>query len=596
MKKLGVGLLVLALFAPATAGAADPDRVVVETLEEKKYSFCKTPRQPILGRRKELCSLASEISGCEGYAKACDVAEPKPPSWLGSLASALGPLAHALLYVIVVVIVLAVAIPVLRALAKRRRDKQIADVEKTPNLATVLAPPAAVPEEISDAEAALREADALRARGEHSRALALYLAASLAALDRRGAVRLARHRTNGEYVRACTEETSRQPLREIVREVDRVEFGKIPPTDDAVTAVASRASRLVRFVTLAFFAVALAGCGGAGERGSDPAGDELPQDVLRAAGFEVGPLPRALASLPIDDKPPPMVVVDVDRVTLEDESSAHLLRWVENGGVLVLFGSPSKWPKELGATSASASGRDVTIGEIRDVRLAHPAALAWKDSQTLAMVGDEPYIARKDLQRGSVVGVANGDLFTNVGMMPPVNPAALRFLFEVASDLADTREIQVARQEDGIAPPSNPFSALVAAGLLKGSAHAVLASMLLFLAYGIRQARARPAAAATRRAFTEHVEATGAFYDRTRVFAHALSAYGKFVEMRLRERIPRGTEPASFLAARSGADPDHVARVYARALAAKSDDETKGDELATIKELRTLLVKSLDAG
>ena len=45
--------------------------------------------------------------------------------------------------------------------------------------------------------------------------------------------------------------------------------------------------------------------------------------------------------MPVPRESAPVVVVDVDRVALEDETVAHLLRWVDAGGVLVLFGAPA---------------------------------------------------------------------------------------------------------------------------------------------------------------------------------------------------------------------------------------------------------------
>src|SRR5262249_3121519 len=142
--------------------------------------------------------------------------------------------------------------------------------------------------ELEDAEVALRLAEEHRARGELKKALGLYLAASLAALDRRGAIRIARHRTNGENVRACEEETARTPLRGTVRAVAEVEFGGAAPTDDAVLRVATRAQAIVRVAATAIALAALAlGCS-AVRKGADPAGDELPIEVLRRNGFNVG--------------------------------------------------------------------------------------------------------------------------------------------------------------------------------------------------------------------------------------------------------------------------------------------------------------------
>jgi hypothetical protein len=209
-----------------------------------------------------------------------------------------------------------------------------------------------------------------------------------------------------------------------------------------------------------------------------------------------------------------------------------------------------------------------------------------------------------------VIGVAGSDLFTNIGAARPANAAALAAIMELAAEPGSERSergmtgsaflgrdppsiIHVARQEDGIPPPSNPFAAIIQAGLAKGAWHALAACLVLFLAYGIRHARPRPTPPPARRIFAEHVEAVGALYGRTNAVAHALSAYGRFAEMRLRERLPRGADPAAFLATRAGVDPAHAAKVYARATTADANDPIKGDELATIKELRAMLAAAL---
>jgi hypothetical protein len=218
------------------------------------------------------------------------------------------------------------------------------------------------------------------------------------------------------------------------------------------------------------------------------------------------------------------------------------------------------------------------------------------------------YSAYTSRGKGVIIGVAGDELFTNVGVARPENAGAFVGLFDIAMShrrdadalrgivaIAPNR-LRIARSEDGIAPPSNPFSALVQAGLGKGSWHALAAAVVLFLAFGIRQARPRPAAHVTRRAFAEHVEATGAFYGRARAMGHALASYGRFAEMRLRERVPRGTDPVLFLAARAKMPPADVARIWKRATEASADDPPRGDELATIRDLGTMLAKALETG
>src|SRR5207245_8784322 len=102
----------------------------------------------------------------------------------------------------------------LRAIFKMGQDEKLAEPapdEKEGAKRAEAPPPPPMP---SDAELLLARADAHARAGRLEVALYTYLAAALAALDRRGAIRLARDRTNGEYVRACKDGNARPPLRE----------------------------------------------------------------------------------------------------------------------------------------------------------------------------------------------------------------------------------------------------------------------------------------------------------------------------------------------------------------------------------------------
>src|SRR5258708_13559040 len=112
---------------------------------------------------------------------------------------------------------------------------------------------------MTDEEALLARAAELARAGRLGEALQTYLAASLRALDKRGAVRIARDRTNGEYVRGCGDAVAKPALRDIVREVDRVQFGGEPPSPDAVTRAAQRAFAIVRALPAAMLPLLLAG-------------------------------------------------------------------------------------------------------------------------------------------------------------------------------------------------------------------------------------------------------------------------------------------------------------------------------------------------
>lgn len=623
----------LAQPAPATSSVVAPAMVDLDAIDQTardayrddNLAFCKDPDKPLSLRARELCPLAAQLDGCEGLAAACGVEEEQSKSnWLTDLALFLAPAARVLLYVFVAVIVLALLIPIVLNLLERRRRQ---DVEPTSATPTVLTEPESpeipLAEALSDAELALRRADECQRRGEYEKALGLYLAASLAALDRRGAIRVARHRTNGEYVRSCSEDAARKPLREIVREVDRVTFGGETPNADSTLRISSAASAIVRtgaaLLALLFVGASSAGCKPP-RKGADPTGSELPSSVLERNGYDVKALETSLATIPIPTETDelPMVIVDAEKVPLEEETRLHLVRWMESGGTLVVFGvrERDRWTDALAVETAHANTTELRVEApppwdeeddetdivVTGARVARESAFSWRhepaSARTLATLDKLTYASERAVGKGTFVAIANDDLFTNIGMMPPRNAAALVTILRSDPHTAignARRQVRVARAEDGVSPPSNPFSALVAAGLGKGLWHALAAALLLFVAYGVRLARPRVITPRSRRTFAEHVVAMGSFYGRAKAHPHALAAYGRFVEQRLRDTLPRGTDPVTYLATQSGESREHVAALFERAAKASHDDEPTGTELQAIEELRTLAERAAPA-
>jgi hypothetical protein len=644
--------LLLALALGAAPAHADPARFDPTTAQrdvdqarkdkESLDAFCATPELPLSPRAIAFCAEARDIPRCEGFVKACDALkapEPKePPAWLARMVEAiarlLGPLIKVLFWVFVAAGVGAIAWMIVRAFLAAREDRQALEAADGQAKALPDAPESTGAIAVaSDAEALLRRADEHARAGELDRAALLYLAAALRALDQRGAIRIARDRTNGEYVRACSDAEARPALRVIVREVDRVQFGRESPTREAVADVAARARSLVAgAATVAMLVLALAGCQGPGTRprAGDPAGDDLVTALLERQGADVKHLATSLATLPMprEEETAPLVVVDADRVMLEDETRAHLARWVEAGGVLVLAGDVNAWPEDFGAKPAVSASDEVRVSIPRDeddvvddgddqvspddlvppapappprddgptftfytVHLARPAGLAWAHAYELASGKDHvTWAASRGIKRGVVIGLASDDLLTNAGLARPDNAAALVALLAPHAG----RPIRIAKPEDGVAPPSNPFAALARAGLGLAAWHALAAGAILMLAYGVRQARARPVPPPARRAWTEHIDATGGLYARRKLAPHALAAYARFVDGRVRARMPRGTsDPAAFLATRSGAAPAQCATAWQRAMQAKSEDKARGDELATLRFLSAVYAAAM---
>jgi hypothetical protein len=208
-----------------------------------------------------------------------------------------------------------------------------------------------------------------------------------------------------------------------------------------------------------------------------------------------------------------------------------------------------------------------------------------------ALDSGELYAAVRPYEKGRVLGLASDDLLTNAGLSVHGNPASLVALLESL----DKADFLVTRAENGVAPPDNPFAGLVRIGLGLALLQALAFAALLFLSVGTRHARAVPEAPPPRRAFAEHVKATGALYAKTHASGHALRAYAEYADRELRSKAPRGISPALFLAQRADADPKDTASLYARAMAARADDAPTGEDLLVLRRLSALFSKAMQA-
>jgi hypothetical protein len=603
-----------ALLEPTSA-----DRDVRAAMNDGIDAFCTSPPDPLPEDSRRVCDLAKELPNCSALVARCDTAaksnediKPPVPSWTQTAA----PIANILTWVLAFALAIILLIPVVRWLSLRMRDAKLAD-EAPPEEKTTKkeAPP---PIDTSDAEALLARADALTRGGETTAALLTYLEASLRALDRRGAIHVARHRTNGEYVRSCNEATNKPLLREVVRTVDAVQFGGTRPTDEMVGNVATRARTIVAFVAMAIAMMLLASCGGGGmprpKRGADPLGDDLFLELLHRQNVDiqrVGPL----SSLPIDDADESApILIDAEVVPIDDRSAERLQQWVEAGGRLVLFGPPKALRDPLALRLGDAASRDVKVvlppqlemGQ-KDVddpfvyqlddlarittaaRVLRETAATRDGGAVLATIGDRPYAVAFSLKLGRVIFVATDDLLGNVALAHEGNAATLAAILRVfASD-----GVRVARREDGTSFADSPATSLVRAGLGPAMVQMALAALLLFLAVGVRARRPKPAPPPTRRAFAEHVRATGALWARAKATPHALASYARWIDEQVRARAPVGSDPAAWLAARAGADFASTAETWQRAMRAKSTDAPEGDELLVLKRLGVLYSQAL---
>ena len=596
---------------------------VAAAMADGHDGFCTKPTTPLSPRARSLCVLGKELAKCPALIAACNETppaaasvtppkeEPKPPH---ELPSVVGSIATLVIWGVCAAVIVALLVAIGRLVARARADRELAD--ERPPVAPSLdeAPSSAAPIE-SDAELLLRRAQEHAAHGALDAALFTYLQAALHALDRRGAIRIARHRTNGEYVRTCKDQDARAPLRGIVREVDAVQFGGAHPSHEGVARVSQWATSLVRAATMAIAMVLLAlGCSGARVAdGNDPAGDELFLELLRRQGVKLSSQRGSLATLPLPtpEDPGPALIVDAERVPLDDDVRAHLMTWVRAGGVLVLIGRPSQWPHELEVSRALASGNDVEVLAPIDVdaqldddddgvhtavaHLPSSAGLSWhgEDLLSIANFSDGTrYAATQGFGAGRVIGIADDDLLSNVSLAYGVNADALISMLEWTRKT----ELRIARPEDGTSPPSSPFAAITRLDLGVGVVHLLVAIALLFAFAGSRLTRPTPSAPPRRRAFAEHIAATGALYARTSLHGHALAAFARHVDERLRARMPRDARDVSrFLAERAKGDEARTRELLDRALHADADPPDRRTSLSMLRELGALYAAATSA-
>jgi hypothetical protein len=349
-------------------------------------------------------------------------------------------------------------------------------------------------------------------------------------------------------------------------------------------------------------------------------------DVARRQGLEADYLSGSLGSIPLpaEDDVAPLVVVDLSHTNLDEEAREHLADWVSAGGVLLALAPTKDSASLVHAHRAAGKSRDVTVS-LRDnyvgnvieypATLPQPRVLELDPSSYDDANKDKPRAAptvfafdddggafamSEALGSGAVVTVASSDLFTNLGMAREHNAEAVMAIIENAFAATrggeiDTpayheRTIRIARPEDGFTPPQNPLSAMSHAGLGLGMWHALAAAIILFLAAGIRAARPTPAAPPARRAFAEHVEATGALYARARAATHARSIFARFVDERVRARAQKGAPLDDDALARvTGVD----AAAYKDLVASTTAASAEHAELDRLRRLRRVLVAAL---
>lgn len=505
----------------------------------------------------------------------------------------LSGLARILLVGLIVVFVVAVV----RALVQnflRDRAVDAAPDDAPPGPAAPDAPAARGPIE-TDVERLLARARAAAARGDYGRAIDDTYAALLRRLDGDGLIDIHPSRTNGDYVRQLRERPDlKRAVRDIVGDVERVQFGATQPTEGAFRAVIERVAPLVAralgLVLLGFGLSASLSC--AGHEGGDddeaaaaphadtsPSGTQAIVELLGKRGIKA-----THRSEPLDTLERPMTVALLAGVQPDEATWKHLLAWVHDKGGNLIIAGPEALPPELGLRVVPGDGKiagahlDGSFTGYGDLGLALPAG------PRLEPTGDGPvedaflhrgaalYAVRRASGEGHLVIFADDALFSNIALTVGDNAAFHEQLFE---RLPPPREVELCDAWTG-AGAATPFESVQRAELTPVIVQLFVLLGLLYLWKGVAFARLRDPPAETRRAFADHARALGLAYARARASRHVLGLYSVWALERLRERVHRsgrqGLIPlAEAIAARTGRSEAEIMRVLVDASSARDE-------------------------
>ena len=586
------------------------DAIAPQLATEFEPSFCHRTTVPVANDVLKYCPLTHELPQCTELAAACaETLAPKTiatPSWIGGLVR-LG------VFAFLAIVIIAVIYVIVRSLGRVHRDEQLAEPAIEPTaLVDGLAPTHAMLPDLDDPEAILRLGDARARAGQFALALGLYLAAALRSLDRRGAVVLGRDRTNGEYVRECNDVVAQADLRLLVNEVDKVHFGGNAPTADVASVARGYAASLLRVAMMMFIALGLTtGCSGGASKKSahanaltDPLGHELARSALAHRGLTVESWNKQLDRLGKPDSEDPWLVIDAAKFELGAESRKRVVSWVEAGGNIALFGEIGSWPTEFKCASGTAppdrtleliSADAVTRARGRDpfamekpaqgkTAGVHASLISSLGGTTLGRYPDGSiYAVSLAYGKGRAILVASEESLTNIGLQ---DPQILTTIVTISDHFEGSR-VAFLTKRSAENSASSPMGAMIKAGFGTALTHALIASLLLFIAIGYRLTSAPAVRPDRRRAFVEHIRAVAGLYQRTRATRHALSVFRRFAEERLRQRMPRWEQDvAGYIASRSGEPRDYCANVWEYARFA---DPNQPSQSADLEYLRALI-------
>jgi hypothetical protein len=638
MTGLAIAWLSAALFAAEPLDVPAVGREVGEILAQDRYYFCAEDNEfvPDLGDHR-WCELAAAdgFRRCPGYAQVCERAVPgldwlrgldededededsekaeKQPGKANRAAYKereplelpnLGVFAKVLMWALLIGGALALAYVIAKNLVRGREDDDEIEVEAEagPGDSLIAARAAAMRVVETDVQRLLARAEQAAAAGDHEAAIHDVYAALLRRLEGEQLIAVDYWKTNGDYIHDLQPRPPlRDEVREIIREVEQVQFGAAAAEPARYQSVRAKVLAIVGRATLAF-ALLLGGATNLGCRlfedavggkrrpdsaalaglGTGPTGKRAVGELLLAHGIKAKHRTRTIAQLTQTEG----AIVLLDSVKLLGEDWDTLLTWVEDDGGTLVIATGQEFPRRVGIdyspgiTTTTAievfdtyhyAGLDMVAppGRVLERRatadgyvgelLARPYDSSDRDPYDYDFdVGFDArsYVVHRSLGRGEIIVFAEPHLLTNVGISVAQNAAFVVGLFRSR----DIDEVEFINHYSGA---EDPFKSMANAKLGALFLQILLFLLLLYLAVGLPFARLRDSSRQRRRSFVEHVRTLGQRYAQARAARHVASLYSAWALDRLRERLQpgaaQGLHPlAQAIAVRTGRDEGQV--------------------------------------
>jgi hypothetical protein len=638
--------LVLAIWAAVGIAHAAPD-TAREVLADPAFGFCHDERYPLTEDEAEWCPLLpTDDPPCPAFRAACEAPRAVIEGELGPLGTrepgeaederegepeapqrapvdherrlrdeaepereppSAGPLPHVLVWIIVGAMVLALLLQLRGPAGSRAPPTEAAKDEPAPE-AEAEGDAATLPRE-TDADRLLARATRRAEQGDLAGAVTDGHAALLRRLAERGHVRLHSSRTNGDHVRDLRGEPAlHEPTRQVVRIVERVQFGHAPlaraEVDRLLTQVRSVLGTLAGALLLVWTSLA---CTGDSTKeypwSHSPSGRVGVIELLRGNGITVEYRTTPLDGLTRGGPTP--IVLDGAELTATEESA--LVTHVTAGGRAVLATREPPPPLAFGIHPTFRGPGPLHPGPLvdsdrdREVVVPGDAGLRWngvegEDGVVLRTDAEgTPYVLVRSLGQGEVIVLADDRLLTNAALAVPDDGA---FLVELLRDVSGPFELVDGdlRGLAGDGGASDPFDAIARAELTPVIGQVLLLVLLLYLWRGVHFGRPRDPPPLSRRRFSEHVEALAQQYQRAGARRHALHLYAGWALERVHERFGgrrRGLHHlAHRISARTGQGETEIMRTLVEAHHARDDTQDghgAAEDLVVLRELGRLI-------